>query len=62
MIYKFLVISYFAVSVILFFAEEINKSNLFDYFDNKKYLKRIGLENLTSEESFKIIRGMKDNF
>ena len=36
--------------------------NPFLMFDNKKYLKRIGLENLTSEESFKIIRGMKDNF
>ena len=38
MIYKFLLISCFAVSVNLFFAEEINKSNLFDYFDNKNYL------------------------
>ena len=36
--------------------------NPFLMFDNKKYLKRIGLENLTSEESFKIIRGMKDDF
>ena len=36
--------------------------NPFLMFDNKKYLKRIGLRNLTSEESFKIIRGMKDNF
>ena len=31
-------------------------------FDDKEFLKKIGLENLSSEESFKIIRGMKDNF
>ena len=31
-------------------------------FDNRDYLKRIGLENLNNEESFKIIREMKDNF
>ena len=31
-------------------------------FDNKDYLKRIGLDNYNDEESFKIIREMKDNF
>ena len=36
--------------------------NPFLMFDDKKYLKRIGLENLNSEESFKVIRGMKDEF
>ena len=36
--------------------------NPFLMFDNKDYLKRIGLNNLNDEESFKIIREMKDNF
>ena len=36
--------------------------NPFLMFDNKDYLKRIGLDNLNDEESFKIIREMKDNF
>ena len=35
---------------------------LFLMFDNRDYLKRIGLENLNNEESFKIIREMKDKF
>ena len=36
--------------------------NPFLMFDNKKYLMRIGLQNSTKEENFRIIRGMKDNF
>jgi hypothetical protein len=36
--------------------------NPFLMFDNKDYLKRIGLDNYNDEESFKLIREMKDNF
>ena len=36
--------------------------NPFLMFDNKKYLMRIGLQNSTKEENFRIIREMKDNF
>ena len=44
-----------------YLGEEKNL-NPFLMFDDKRYLKRIGLGNLSSEESFKIIRRMKDNF
>ena len=41
---------------------EEKRLNPFLMFDDKKYLKRIGLENLNSEESFKVIRVKKDEF
>lgn len=41
---------------------EEKKLNPFLMFDDQVYLKRIGLGDLDSEESFKKIRGMKDNF
>ncbi len=44
-----------------FLGDEKN-FNPFLMFDNRDYLKRIGLENLNNEESFKIIREMKDKF
>ena len=40
---------------------EEKRLNPFLMFDDKKYLKRIGLENLNSEESFKMIRVKKDD-
>ncbi len=42
-------------------AEE-KELNPFLKFDDKKFLKKIGLEDSSSEESFRIIRQMKDQF